>query len=169
MRTVVGAVAVAAFLAAFAGIAAAADEDNPAALAKALPQATVSLQKGLQAAAREGTPISAKFEIEDGVLQLSVYTTKGGAVREIIVDHKTGSIKKAANITDAGDLADAKGQRQAIAKAKLTLETAVANATKANSGYRAVSIVPALAAGVPMAAITLMKGANIKKVDAPLD
>jgi hypothetical protein len=36
----------------------------------------VSLDDGLRASETRGTPISAKFEIEDGKLQLSVYTKK---------------------------------------------------------------------------------------------
>src|SRR5437899_2219114 len=55
-------------------------------LAKAVSGATVSLAKGLAASAREGKPISAKFELEHGVLQLSVYTAKGGKFSEAIVD-----------------------------------------------------------------------------------
>src|SRR6266566_9089956 len=43
-------------------------------LAKAVSGAKVSLVKGLAASTREGNPISAKFELEHGVLQLSVYT-----------------------------------------------------------------------------------------------
>ena len=41
-------------------------------LAKAVNAAKVSLEKGLTAAATAGRPISAKFEVEDGKLQLSV-------------------------------------------------------------------------------------------------
>src|SRR6266481_1572392 len=52
-------------------------EDNPAALAKALPEASVSLDQGLKASEREGKPISGKYEIEDGALQLSVYAMEG--------------------------------------------------------------------------------------------
>src|SRR6185312_13770485 len=40
------------------------DEDNPAALAKALSEASVSLDQGLSASESEGTPISGKFEID---------------------------------------------------------------------------------------------------------
>ena len=39
-------------------------------LAKALGAAKISLQTGLTASARAGTPISAKYEVEDGKLQL---------------------------------------------------------------------------------------------------
>ena len=39
--------------------------------------ATATLQRGLTISKAQGTPISAKFEIEDGKLQLKIYTTKG--------------------------------------------------------------------------------------------
>jgi len=48
-------------------------------LAKALSAAKISLQTGLSASASAGTPISAKYEVEDGKLQLSVYTMKGAS------------------------------------------------------------------------------------------
>jgi hypothetical protein len=41
-------------------------------LAKALKDAKIPLQLGLTASAKEGKPISAKYEVEDGKLQLSV-------------------------------------------------------------------------------------------------
>jgi hypothetical protein len=142
---------------------------DPAALAKALTQAKVSLQKGLQASAREGKPISAKYEIEEGALQLSVYTMKNGGFEEVIVDHRSGAIKKAEKITDAGDLKDAQAQSQAMTKAKRPLAAAVSKATKANAGYRAVSVTPVLAAGKPLAEIELIKGTELKKVTENLD
>jgi hypothetical protein len=69
-------------------------EDKAGTLTKALPQATVSLAQGLKASERVGAPISGKFEMEDGALQLSVYTAKADKFSEVIVDHKTGAIKK---------------------------------------------------------------------------
>jgi signal transduction histidine kinase len=65
--------------------------------------------------------------------------------------------------------ADAKGQGEAIGKAKLTLSAAVANALKANKGYRAASAVPMLDGGQPVASVTLMKGEEVKKVTEKLD
>ena len=85
------------------------------------------------------------------------------------IDHKTGVIKKAEQIMDADDLKNAKEQGQAMAKAKVSLEKAVADATKANSGYRAVSAMPTLDAGKPVANITLVKGEDFKKVMKKLD
>ena len=74
------------------------------ALAKALSEASIPLDQGLKASEREGQPISGKYELEDGALQLSVYAMKGDKFTEVIVDHKAGSIKKAEPITDADDL-----------------------------------------------------------------
>jgi hypothetical protein len=71
-----------------------AEGSDPAALAAALKDATATLQGGLKASEREGTPISAKFEIEDGKLQLSVYTMKGDRLTEVVADPKTGAITR---------------------------------------------------------------------------
>jgi hypothetical protein len=169
MRAIVSVITAAAFLSAFAGTAMADEDDNQAALAKALPDATVSLQQALKASEREGKPISAKYELDHGALQLSVYTKKGETFSEVIIDHKTGTIAKAEKITDAEDLEDAQGQARAMSQAKVTLESAIEKATKTNSGYRAVSIIPVLAAVVPMATVTLMKGEDVKKVPVQLD
>ena len=53
------------------GLGEANDPKERDALARALPQAQVPLARGLSASAREGVPLSAKFEIDDGVFQLS--------------------------------------------------------------------------------------------------
>ena len=145
------------------------EEMNPAAMAKALPEATVLLDQGLKASARDGTPISAKYEIEHGALQLSIYTMKGAQFSEVIVDHKSGAIKKSEPITDAGDMKAAQTQRAAMTKAKLTLDAAVGNAVKANAGYRAVSVEPVLDGGRPVATVVLMKGEDVKKMTEKLD
>jgi hypothetical protein len=152
-----------------AGLPARAEDDNPAALAKAVTEASVSLDQGLKASEREGKPISGKFEIADGALQLSVYTMKGDQFAEVIVDHKSGSVKKSEPITEGDDLKDAKGQGEAMGKAKRSLSEAVASAVKANNGFKATSAMPTLDSGRPVAAITLMKGEESKKVTEKLD
>jgi len=111
-------------------------EENRAALAAAMKDATATLQSGLMASEREGTPISAKFEIEDGKLQLSVYTMKGDGFTEVVADPKTGAIAKAEKITDAGDLKEAISQKAAMAKAKVPLAAATETAVKAHAGSR---------------------------------
>lgn len=138
-------------------------------LAKAMKDAKVSLQKGLSASTREGKPISAKFEMEDGKLQLSVYTMKGDAFSEVIVDHKTGKVVKAEPITSGEDFTAAKAQSEAMAKAKRSLDAAAAEAVKANKGFRVVGITPALKDGHPVADVTLVKGTEWKSVSEKLD
>jgi hypothetical protein len=145
------------------------DDVDAGALAKALSEASITLDQGLKASEQEGQPISGKYELDDGALQLSVYAMKGDKFTEVIVDHKAGSIKKAEPITDADDLKDAKEHREAIGKAKLSLAKAVGDAVAANSGCRAVSAMPALNGGQPEATITLLKSDEIKKVTEKLN
>ena len=63
-----------------------AEGGDEAALAAAMKNASATLQGGLKASEAQGTPISAKFEIEDGKLQLSVYTMKGNDFMEVVAD-----------------------------------------------------------------------------------
>jgi hypothetical protein len=148
-------------------------EGNPAELAAAIKDTTATLQGGLKASEREGTPISAKFEIDDGKVQLSVYTMKGNDFMEVVADPKTGAIAKAEKITNAEDLEAATSQMAAMAKAKMRLLTALETAVKANTGYtqgpRAVSIVPELENGQATAEVTLLTGYTFKKVMQKLD
>jgi hypothetical protein len=146
-----------------------AEVGDPAALAAALKNTSVTLQQGLKASEREGTPISAKFEIEHGQLQLSVYTQKGKDFSEVIVDLKTGAVAKAEKISDAGDVKEAAEQQAAMAKAKLSLLAAADNAATANAGSRAVGITPELKDGHPTAEVNLLQGNTFKKVAAKLD
>lgn len=138
-------------------------------LAKALTAAKVSLQTGLSASASAGTPISAKYEVEDGMLQLSVYTKKGTGFSEVIVDHTTGKVKETKPITSGDDLTAAKAQAETMAKAKRSLRTAADQATNDNKGYRVVSVMPALKEGHPVAEVTLVKGQDFKVVPEKLD
>ena len=151
------------------GATARAEEGNLAALAAAMMNATATLQGGLKASEAQGTPISAKFEIEDGKLQLSVYTMKGDSFTEVVADPNTGAIKEAETIKDADDLKEATEQKAAMAKAKVPLLTAAETAINANAGFRAVSIYPKLQSGNPMAEVTLLQGVTFKKVTEKLD
>src|ERR1700720_2377388 len=86
--------------------------DGRETLTQALRGAWLPLESGLAASAREGTPLSAKYEIDDGAFQLSVYTWKvdafsGDSFSEVIVDYSTGGVTKVDAITDGGDLAAA--------------------------------------------------------------
>src|SRR5215468_3760266 len=138
-------------------------------LAKALQGVKMPLERGLTASSKEGKPISGKYEMEDGKLQLSVYTIKGDKFSEVIVDHKTGKIAKAEPITQGDDLTHAKAQGEAMAKAKRSLDVAATEAVNENKGYRAVAVTPELKDGHPVAEVTLVKGTDWKTVSEKLD
>src|SRR4029453_10044949 len=145
------------------------DDKEHAELAKALKDAKVSLQRGMTASAKERKPISGEYGGERGKLQLRVNRMKGGAFSEVIVDHKTGKVVKTEAISGGEDLTAAKAQREAMAKAKRSLDAAASEAVKENKGYRAVSVMPALKDGHPVADVTLVKGSEWKTVSEKLD
>src|SRR2546427_12454555 len=126
-------------LATLGGWAQTVGDQEHAELAKALKGAKVSLQNGPSASAREGKPISGKYEVEHGKLQLSVYTMKGDKFSEVIVDHKTGKVAKTEAITSGDDLAAAKSQSEAMAKAKRSVDAAASAAAKENTAFRALT------------------------------
>ncbi len=144
------------------------NESEKQALATELKTVKVSLEKGLSASEAEGKPISAKFELENGKLQLSVYTAKDGKFYEVIVDHQTGKVVKTEPITSGDDFTAAKAQNDAMAQSKTSLRSAVGQALKANKGYRAVSTTPSLEGGKPVAEVTLVKGHEWKTVNVKL-
>ena len=152
------------------GLPAVAEEEmNPAVLAKALQQASLPLEKAMKLSEREGKPISAKYEIEHGALQLSIYTQKGDRFSEVIVDLKSGAVAKDEWISDTDDMKAAQAQAAAMAKAKVWLAVAAELAVEANAGYRAISVMPKLDGDSPVAVVTLMKGDEVKKVSEKLN
>ena len=148
-------------------------DEEKAILANALSAAKVSLQQGFIASEREGQPISGKFEVEDGKLQLSVYTAKEGKFSEVIVDHMTGSIAKAEPITEGEDLIHAKSQRATMDRAKVKLADAATKAKGQAKGEAAdvivVSVVPELKDSRLEAAIVLLQGKKFSTVTQRLD
>lgn len=145
-----------------------------AALAQALLGAWLPLESGLILSSTQGPPISAKYELEDGVLQLSVYTLKpyssaGDSFLEVIVDFSAGMIARVEALTDGGDLSAAQSQKAAMAGAKRSLGAVTADAVNANPGYRAVSAMPGLNSGHPVVEVILVRGNDWKVVSAPLD
>ncbi len=55
-----------------------------------------------------------------------------------------------------------------MATAKVSLRAAVQNALRANAGFRAVSVTPALKDGHAVAEVALAKGEELKTVSVPL-
>jgi hypothetical protein len=137
-------------------------------LMKALKGVKVSLVDGLVASEREGTPISGKFELEEGKLQLSVYTMKGDTFSEVIVDHTTGKETKVEPITSGKDLTDATAQRAAMAKATKALRAVVTAALTAHPGAQAVSVTPKVQGDHAVAEITLLENGVMTTVSEPL-
>jgi hypothetical protein len=146
-----------------------AEEQDMAALAAAMKDATATMEKGLESAARRGRPISAKFEVDDGELELSVYVDGGIGLREILVNPQSGTAMGATLITEGGDLKDAKEQSAAMDKAKVTLLTSAQHAVAANPGARVVSVFPELQSGHAVAIVTLLNGDKFTKVTEVLD
>ena len=149
----------------------AADDQNAdvnAALASALRLADLPLEQGLEISSREGKAISAKYELEDDdadELQLSIYIEpKDGRFAEVIIDYASGKIAKVTPITEGDDLAAAKSQSKVMAQAKRSLEAATAEAVRAQGEYRALSVIPDLRDGHPVAKVTLVNGTQWKTV-----
>ena len=140
-----------------------------AALGLALQSAWLPLESAITMSQSEGTPISAKYEIDDGTFQLSIYTMKAAGFSEVIVDYSAGMIMKVETITDAGDLAAAQAQKDALAKATRTLAEATAEVVNQNSGYRAVNATPSLDGEHPVVEVILFNGNDWKTVTGHLD
>jgi hypothetical protein len=140
------------------------------ALAAAQKDSKITLQDGINASGgREGTPISAKFEIEGEHLQFSAYTTRGDSFTEVVVDPTTGAVKSAEKITDPDDLANAKSQKAAMDKATVSLLAAAQKAAKGNTGARLISIMPELQAGQPVATIVLLRSNDFSTISEKLN
>jgi hypothetical protein len=145
------------------------EERGRGTVARVLRFAKVSLQQGLTANELEGQPISGKFEVDRGKLQLSVYTSKEGKFSEVLVDYSTGNIAKVQPIVDGDDFAAAQTQSAAMAKAKATLREAVDKALAEAVGFRAMAVVPNLKDGRAVASVLLFNGNEFKIVNQTVD
>jgi len=144
-------------------------DEQQAELANAMSGAKVTLQQGFTASEREGQPISGKFEVEEGKLQLSVYTAKEGKFSEVIVDHLTGNVEKVTPIAEGEDLTHAKAQKAAMDRAKVKLADAATKAKAQVVDALVVSAVPELKDDRPVVSVVLLAGKRFSTVSAPLD
>jgi hypothetical protein len=137
---------------------AAMSDPEKAELAPVVSGSKVTLEQGLAASKKNGKPVSAKFEVENGKPQLSVYTIKDGSKYfELIVDQTTGEIAKAEPITGGDDLAEAKKQNDGMFRATRELREAVKEAKRDNPGYNAVSVSSEMKDNHSVATVTLVK------------
>lgn len=133
------------------------EETGRAELGKAVASVKVSLEQGLATVARAGKPLSARFEVEDGRLQLSVYRVRDNQFAEVVVDPETGAVAEEDPITSGGSYTIAQARNAAMSRTKQTLEGVVTQVLKTNPGYKAVAVVPSLKAGRPVAEVTLTR------------
>jgi hypothetical protein len=138
-------------------IAAMSDKEK-AELAPVVAGAKVTLEQGLLTSKKNGKPVSAKFEVENGKPQLSVYTIKDGSKYfEVIVDQTSGEIAKTDPITGGDDLTEAKKQNDGMFRATRELREAVKEAKRDNPGYNAVSVWSEMKDNHSVATVTLVK------------
>jgi hypothetical protein len=137
-------------------VAAMSDKEK-AELAPVVAGAKVTLEQGLLTSKKNGKPVSAKFEVENGKPQLSVYTIKDGSKYfEVIVDQTSGEITKAEPIS-GDDLTEAKKQNDGMFRATRELREAVKEAKHDNPGYNAVSVWSEMKDNHSVATVTLVK------------
>ena len=138
-------------------VAAMSDKEK-AELAPVVSGAKVTLEQGLAASKKNGKPVSAKFEMENGKPQLSVYTIKDGSKYfEVIVDQNSGEIAKAEPITGGDDLVEAKKQNDGMFRATRDLREAVKEAKRDNPGYSAVNVWSEMKDNHSVATVMLVK------------
>jgi hypothetical protein len=102
------------------------DDEGRKGLIKLLDTSKVNLQQGVAASEQQGKPVSAKFEVDDGKLQLlSVHGAKEDKFFEVLINYMTGQVLRIEPITEGDDLAAASSQSAAMAAVKTTLKQAV--------------------------------------------
>ena len=144
-------------------VGAAMNDKEKGEVAALVGSAKVTLEEGLKTSKKSGKPISAKFEIEKGKPQLSVYTVKDGIkYSEVIVDHASGEIGKTEPITGGEDLTAAKQQSAALVRATRELREAVREAKRDNPGYQAASVWAEMKDHHSLATVMLVKGNDWK-------
>jgi hypothetical protein len=145
------------------------EDDSQEALIKVIDAAKITLQQGLAASEQQGQPISAKFEVDEGKLQLSVYTVKEDKFSEVLIDYVTGKVAKVEPIQGGDDLAGAHEQSAAMTNARVSLKSAVDKTMSESGNVRAVSVVASLKDGHPVASIDVLNYNQFKAIQQPLD
>jgi hypothetical protein len=150
----------------FSSAAIAADIQDHTALAAALEHVEGTLENSLQAGEEIGKPISAKFALDDGSLQLSLWVAREDGFAEFILYPALRFVTEIYDFRDPDKVATA--QKLAMDSATVSLLSATENAIKANHGFRAVSAYPVLAEGDPIAVVTLLDANAVKIVTEKL-
>jgi hypothetical protein len=133
-------------------------DTDKAEIAPVVAGSKITLEQGMATSKKNGKPVSAKFEIENGKPQLSVYTVKDGSKYfEVIIDQTSGEIAKVEPITGGDDLTEAKKQSDGMFRATRELREAVKEAKRDNPGYSAVSVLSEMKDDHSIATVLLVK------------
>jgi len=165
-------------LAAMFPLLAYADESKDTqALLEALGKSKLTLGEGVRQAAKSpAVPISAKFELEDGKLSLSVYTAgKGLAVEpeKNVLQELSGSPEqdkwepKVEVFKDVPHVARSSEQLTLMAIGKSSLTDIIARVEKAQQGT-VFSVTPAIRNHKPVAEVLVAEKGKVKKLFQPL-
>jgi len=152
------------------------DAKDTQALLAALPNSKLSLSDGVrQAAKAPAAAISAKFELEDGKLSLSVYTAgKGLGVEpeKNVLQELSGSPEdkwepKVEVFKDVPHVARSSEQLTLMALGKDSLADIIARVEKAQSGT-VFSVTPTIRNHKPVAEVLVADKGKVKKLYQPL-
>jgi hypothetical protein len=161
------------------GMASARAEDakDTQALLEALSKSKLTLAEGLRQATQGGAvPISAKFELEDGKLSLSVYTAEKGlsvAPEKNVLEELSGSPEdekwtpKVEVFKDVPHVARSSEQLTLMALGNSSLVDTIARAQKAQPGI-VFSVTPVVRNHRPAAEILVADKGKVKKIMQPL-
>ncbi len=157
--------------------ASAEDPKKTQALLEALGKSKHTLMDGVRQAAKDGgVPISAKFELEDGKLSLSVYTAqKGLSVKpeQNVLQELSGSPESekwapsAEVFKDVPHVARSSEQLTLMALGKTSLADIIARVQKTQSGT-VFSVTPVIRNHKPAAEVLVSDQGKVKKVFQPL-
>jgi hypothetical protein len=153
------------------------DSKDAQALIEALGKSKVSLLNGIRQAAKGGAaPISAKFELEDGKLSLSVYTAEKGlsvAPEANVLQELSGSPEqdkwepKVEVFKDVPHVARSSEQLTLMALGKSSLANAIARAQKAQPGT-VFSVTPVIRNHKAVAEVLVADKGKVIKLMQPL-
>src|SRR6267378_806397 len=164
-------------LIALAPLAGADDSKDTQALLEALGKSKLTLSDGVRQAEKGGAvPISAKFELEDGKLSLSVYTAgKGLSVppEQNVLQELSGSPEQdkwqptVEVFKDVPHVARSSQQLTLMALGKSSLANIIARARKTQSGT-VFSVTPVMRNHKPVAEVLVADKGKVKKLIQPL-
>jgi hypothetical protein len=157
--------------------ASAEDSKETQALLEALGKTKHTLLDGVRQSARGGAvPISAKFELEDGKLSLSVYTAGKGlsvAPERNVLQELSGSPEQdkwepqVEVFKDVPHVARSSAQLTLMALGKSSLADVIAQVQKMQSGT-VFSVTPMIRNHKPVAEVLVADGGKVKKLIQPL-